>query len=328
MPDDRDAPGSPTTPHAAADDALLSVASPSSSPTLSGPPPVPPKARSSPELAALQPAYIGSRLNPNAVRSSRPVSSADEPAMLGTLPALPHANRESMVLSRLANEEEQLLAGAPHQAAALRPLPSFSPNRFSRVSSTGSILSLADRDSKYPGANGPGTPLHTGAFIPYEYDPHEYDDVDAADDELDEKALRRTGGFSARGFFNVSALLLLLLGIIAALTAWPISSALVNDAVRQLIAGATQVNGTGQAAVLANIPKLVDPATPDEAKTRTGYDDLEYELVFSDEFNADNRSFAPGDDPFWEAVDLYYWATADEEWCVDRFDADARADTC
>jgi len=37
-------------------------------------------------------------------------------------------------------------------------------------------------------------------------------------------------------------------------------------------------------------------------------------LVFSDEFNEDDRSFYPGDDPYWEAVDLYYWATEDLEW--------------
>lgn len=40
------------------------------------------------------------------------------------------------------------------------------------------------------------------------------------------------------------------------------------------------------------------------------------ELVFSDEFNQDGRTFYPGDDPYWEAVDLYYWVTNDLEWCV------------
>ena len=41
---------------------------------------------------------------------------------------------------------------------------------------------------------------------------------------------------------------------------------------------------------------------------------LGYELVFSDEFNKDGRTFYPGDDPFWEAVDLWYGSTADQEW--------------
>jgi hypothetical protein len=31
------------------------------------------------------------------------------------------------------------------------------------------------------------------------------------------------------------------------------------------------------------------------------------QLVFSDEFRVDGRTFYPGDDPYWEAVDLHYW---------------------
>ena len=62
------------------------------------------------------------------------------------------------------------------------------------------------------------------------------------------------------------------------------------------------------------MPELIDSTTPDSAKTRTGFDGTPYELVFSDEFTLDNRTFYPGDDPYWEAVDLWYGATADEEW--------------
>ena len=40
----------------------------------------------------------------------------------------------------------------------------------------------------------------------------------------------------------------------------------------------------------------------------------EWDLVFSDEFNTDGRSFYPGDDPFWEAENLHYWATNNLEW--------------
>ncbi len=55
---------------------------------------------------------------------------------------------------------------------------------------------------------------------------------------------------------------------------------------------------------------LIDSDTPEEAKTRMGTDgQTKYNLVFSDEFNVDGRSFYPGDDPFWEAVDLHYWGT-------------------
>lgn len=42
--------------------------------------------------------------------------------------------------------------------------------------------------------------------------------------------------------------------------------------------------------------------------------ETEMELVFSDEFNTDGRSFYSGDDPYWEAVDMHYWSTNDLEW--------------
>lgn len=61
---------------------------------------------------------------------------------------------------------------------------------------------------------------------------------------------------------------------------------------------------------------LIDPATPQSAYTKPSVDDpsVTLQLVFSDEFNVEGRSFYPGDDPFWEAVDLWYWPTNDLEW--------------
>ena len=62
------------------------------------------------------------------------------------------------------------------------------------------------------------------------------------------------------------------------------------------------------------MPDLIDKDTPHSALTRTGFDGHEYTLVFSDEFEKAGRTFYPGDDPYWEAVDLWYWPTADLEW--------------
>ncbi|KAK6343388.1 hypothetical protein TWF730_010977 [Orbilia blumenaviensis] len=64
---------------------------------------------------------------------------------------------------------------------------------------------------------------------------------------------------------------------------------------------------------------MVDPDTPDFAKTRKATDGTTYKLVFSDEFNAEGRSFYEGDDQFWTAPDLHYAATNDLEW----YDPDA-----
>ena len=54
---------------------------------------------------------------------------------------------------------------------------------------------------------------------------------------------------------------------------------------------------------------LIDPDTPRSAYTKQSYADptTELQLIFSDEFNVDGRSFYPGDDPYWEAIDLHYW---------------------
>jgi beta-glucanase (GH16 family) len=61
------------------------------------------------------------------------------------------------------------------------------------------------------------------------------------------------------------------------------------------------------------MPSLIDPDTPEAAKSRVGHDGNQYNLVFSDEFNTDGRTFGPGDDPYWEAVDLWYGSTGDLE---------------
>jgi beta-glucan synthesis-associated protein KRE6 len=64
---------------------------------------------------------------------------------------------------------------------------------------------------------------------------------------------------------------------------------------------------------------LIDPDTPSSAKTRKGVNGDTYNLVFSDEFNAKNRTFYKGDDPFWFGLDAWYGATQDLEW----YDPDA-----
>jgi beta-glucan synthesis-associated protein KRE6 len=56
---------------------------------------------------------------------------------------------------------------------------------------------------------------------------------------------------------------------------------------------------------------LIDLDTPQSAYTMPAfYDGSDLQLVFSDEFNTPGRTFYPGDDPYWEAVDLYYWAVS------------------
>jgi hypothetical protein len=50
------------------------------------------------------------------------------------------------------------------------------------------------------------------------------------------------------------------------------------------------------------------------AGTRTGFDNQPYELIFSDKFEFENRTFYAGDDLFRETVDISYGVTNDLEW--------------
>lgn len=60
---------------------------------------------------------------------------------------------------------------------------------------------------------------------------------------------------------------------------------------------------------------LIDLETPREAYNKADYvNGNSWQLIFSDEFNTDGRTFYPGDDPYWEAVDLHYWETNNLEW--------------
>ena len=64
---------------------------------------------------------------------------------------------------------------------------------------------------------------------------------------------------------------------------------------------------------------LVDPDTPEDALTKKTSKGETWKLVFSDEFNAEGRTFYDGDDQFFQAADLWYGGTQDLEY----YDPDA-----
>ena len=72
------------------------------------------------------------------------------------------------------------------------------------------------------------------------------------------------------------------------------------------------INGTGQVPAMDGKWGMIDPDTPAGFKTKKSFmSNKDLQLVFSDEFNVDNRTFYPGDDPYWEAYDLHYWGVSD-----------------
>ena len=134
-------------------------------------------------------------------------------------------------------------------------------------------------------------------------------------DPITDRALDRSFTiFSARGWANASVLFLLVAGLLTLFAGYPII--VWNRDRQRTITGFNLggINGSGQVPVMPGMPTLIDSDTPKDVYSHTGTDGHTYNLVFSDEFEQDGRTFWPGDDPFWEAVNLNYWPTGDIEW--------------
>lgn len=120
--------------------------------------------------------------------------------------------------------------------------------------------------------------------------------------------------FSRRGMLNMGCLVVLIVGILGLFIVYPVATYTFGSVPKPLGFNLGGINASGQVPTMGNFG-LIDLDTPKEAHTRAGYlDGSDYVLVFSDEFNTDGRTFYPGDDPYWEAVDLHYWPTNNLEW--------------
>ncbi|CAM0135235.1 unnamed protein product [Umbelopsis sp. WA50703] len=123
-----------------------------------------------------------------------------------------------------------------------------------------------------------------------------------------------------RGWGNMLTLLVLLLSLLGVFIMLPLGLALSKEA-RDRQAAAEQKNGYNSTLPpTTTIPtspggrSIIDPDTPLAVRTRQSLYGETWNIAFSDEFNQNGRTFYPGDDPFWEAVDLHYWLTDDLEW--------------
>lgn len=154
------------------------------------------------------------------------------------------------------------------------------------------------------------------AYIWDTKDPDLDDSLHNPDPVRDARSDRTCDPFSLRGWLNVSALVVLVGALITLFAAYPVIHFYTSHSRPNLSTGFNLggINASGQIPSLPGMRSLIDTDTPDSAKTRTGNDGKKYNLVFSDEFETDGRTFYPGDDPYWEAVDLYYWPTVDLEW--------------
>ncbi|KAK7460820.1 hypothetical protein VKT23_008749 [Stygiomarasmius scandens] len=178
---------------------------------------------------------------------------------------------------------------------------------------------------------------HGRGLVPYIYDPDtdeaaSVDDEDMLHDPAFDEEERPTFFFkrnsSGKRQFVVSrsqlepilkiiTLILLIFALLALFTAYPIIRAVRDGGIGRFREG-DWVGDQKQIPLqsLPSFPSLIDADTPNtpDVRMRTGFDGEEYELVFSDEFEKEGRTFYPGDDPFWESPSLWYGATQDVEW--------------
>ncbi|KAK0469296.1 glycoside hydrolase family 16 protein [Desarmillaria tabescens] len=180
-------------------------------------------------------------------------------------------------------------------------------------------------DNPYPaGSTSSRTPSLSGKFSlgadPLTWGSNLSPNVEEPDDALHLPMVR--GGkivedadlsFSRRGIANVGCLAILCTGILMLFIGYPIMT-YVQDLNTTTTSSNLGVNASGQVPDIGNFG-LIDADTPEDAYTFTSWrDGTEWQLVFSDEFETEGRTFYSGDDPYWEAVDLHYWATNNMEW--------------
>lgn len=146
---------------------------------------------------------------------------------------------------------------------------------------------------------------------------HQEDDDALHMPTVDLDSDRRISKFSKRGIGNCGCLLVVLAGIVVLFIGWPAAISVQHRKLNKLGAyNLGGINSSGQVPMLHGNWGLIDLDTPKDAYTVHSWNNpsQKMRLVFSDEFNVDGRTFYPGDDPYWEAVDLHYWQTNNMEW--------------
>ncbi|KAI9065842.1 glycoside hydrolase family 16 protein [Trametes sanguinea] len=208
-------------------------------------------------------------------------------------------------------------SGAPGVQAALARGPglrsmasdaSLNESRYSGKT-TSMPASISDKFSLSP------DPSSWGADLSIDH-PEGDDHLHNPDPRRDRKHDQGGHIFTSRGLWNLGCLFVLGAGLLALFAGYPIISYFTKHPLSTLggfnLGG---INATGQVPAISGNWGLIDLETPQDAYTYTDFNtQKDWQLVWSDEFNTDGRTFYPGDDPYWEAVDLHYWQTNNMEW--------------
>ncbi|KAI9681377.1 MAG: hypothetical protein M1817_002660 [Caeruleum heppii] len=137
-----------------------------------------------------------------------------------------------------------------------------------------------------------------------------------------DKEKRECDIFTRRGMVNVGGLIFITLGVLILFIGYPVLTFVqkLTDPTGGACSADPDCIDVGPIPILKNTrTTLIDPDTPESAMSKKGVDGTNLKLVYSDEFNTPGRTFYADDDPYWEAVDLWYGVTQDLEW----YDPDA-----
>ncbi|KAF7360596.1 GH16 domain-containing protein [Mycena venus] len=236
-----------------------------------------------------------------------PVQNSSSPNLLGSTPGSLYPQ------SRSGSLNSSKSSGSVGRVPFARKSPAQAPGP--RGSYTGS------EDSRYilPGGSRPSS-LQPSISEKFHLAPDPTDwGLDIAHAEPDD-ALHDPRGdhnthnvLTGRGIQNVGCIVLLCLCVVGLFLGYPVTYHFTHQT--HFNAANLRVNATGQMPNIGNWG-LIDQDTPKELYNIHSYHDPSQtlQLVFSDEFETEGRSFYPGDDPYWEAVDLHYWQTGNLEW--------------
>ncbi|PCH33737.1 glycoside hydrolase family 16 protein [Wolfiporia cocos MD-104 SS10] len=202
--------------------------------------------------------------------------------------------------------------GAQSQASSIRSMPSDASINESRYASgTPSTIppSISDKFSLSPDPSSWGADLTPGH-------PEDDDYLHNPDPRRDRKSDQGGHIFTYRGITNLGCIFILGAGIITLFAGYPlISYFLKHELSRSGGFNLGGVNASGQIPSMNGNYGLIDRDTPASAHNKADVmNGKSWQLVFSDEFNVDGRTFWPGDDPYWEALNLHYWQTNNLEW--------------
>ncbi|TEB12331.1 beta-glucan synthesis-associated protein KRE6 [Coprinellus micaceus] len=176
-------------------------------------------------------------------------------------------------------------------------------------SRTNSIASMSAKYSLAPSPKTWGSPLLMDTLEPDDF-------LHNPDPRRDRKNDGGGNMFTVRGLQNLGCLFILAMGLLSLFAVYPLVSHFTEK--KLTTQGGFNLGGVNASGQIPDLPGnfgLIDRDTPRSAYTKKSYrDGEEFILVFSDEFEQDGRTFWPGDDPYWEAVDIHYWGTNDLEW--------------